>query len=115
MYMYVFNSTSGYLLEDTFIVKFSLFFSLDMMKYPVSTSCGHQFCRFVSLSITLNHFLAIGDFLSSADNLFKQVGPRSRPLLATFCLLLITFSNRLDPDQDQQNVSPNLDPNCLTL
>ena len=31
-----------------------------------------------------------------------------------FCLL-ITFSNSLDPDQDQQNVSPDLDPNRLTL
>ena len=28
--------------------------------------------------------------------------------------LLITFANSLDPDQDRQNVSPDLDPNCLT-
>ena len=26
-----------------------------------------------------------------------------------------TFANRLDPDQDRQNVGPDLDPNCLTL
>ena len=26
----------------------------------------------------------------------------------------ITFANSLDPDQDQKNVSPDLDPNCLT-
>ena len=32
-----------------------------------------------------------------------------------FCRLLITFANSLDPDQDQQNVGPDLDPNCLTL
>ena len=32
-----------------------------------------------------------------------------------FCLLLITFANSLDPDQDRQNVGPDLDPNCLTL
>ena len=32
-----------------------------------------------------------------------------------FCCLLITFANSLDPDQDQQNVGPDLDPNCLTL
>ena len=25
------------------------------------------------------------------------------------------FANSLDPDQDQQNVGPDLDPNCLTL
>ena len=29
------------------------------------------------------------------------------------CHLLITFANSLDPDQGQQNVGPDLDPNCL--
>ena len=28
-----------------------------------------------------------------------------------FCRLLITFANSLDPDQEQQNVGPDLDPN----
>ena len=28
-----------------------------------------------------------------------------------FCRLLIAFANSLDPDQDRQNVSPDLDPN----
>ena len=28
--------------------------------------------------------------------------------------LLITFANSLDTDQAQQNVGPDLDPNCLT-
>ena len=32
-----------------------------------------------------------------------------------FCCLLITFANSLDPDQDRQDVGPDLDPNCLTL
>ena len=32
-----------------------------------------------------------------------------------FCHLLKTFANSLDQDQDQQNVGPDLDPNCLTL
>ena len=32
-----------------------------------------------------------------------------------FCHLGITFANKLNPDQDQQNVGPDLDPNCLTL
>ena len=27
----------------------------------------------------------------------------------------ITFANNLDPDQDQQNVGPDLATNCLTL
>ena len=31
-----------------------------------------------------------------------------------FCQLLITFANSLDPDQDQQNVGPDLDSNRLT-
>ena len=32
-----------------------------------------------------------------------------------FCRLLITFANSLGPDQDQQNVGPELDLNHLTL
>ena len=31
------------------------------------------------------------------------------------CRLLITFANRLDPDQAGQNVEPDLDPICLAL
>ena len=31
------------------------------------------------------------------------------------CLLMITYVNSLDPDQDRQNVGPDLDPNHLTL
>ena len=32
-----------------------------------------------------------------------------------FCHLLITVANGLDPDQDQQKVGPDLDPNHLAL
>ena len=32
-----------------------------------------------------------------------------------FSRLPITFANGLDPDQDQQLVGPDLDPNCLIL
>ena len=28
---------------------------------------------------------------------------------------MITFANSLEPDQDRQNVGPDLDPNLLTL
>ena len=38
----------------------------------------------------------------------------SLPTSGDFCHLLITFANRLDPDQAQPNVGPDLDPNCLT-
>ena len=32
-----------------------------------------------------------------------------------FCRPLIIFAKSLDPDQDRQNVGPELDPNRLTL
>ena len=32
-----------------------------------------------------------------------------------FCRLLITFENNLEPDQDRQNVDPDLVPKGLTL
>ena len=32
-----------------------------------------------------------------------------------FCSLLINFANSLDPDQDQQIVGSDLDPNCSIL
>ena len=32
-----------------------------------------------------------------------------------FCHLLIAFANSLDPDQDQQNIGPDLDPNHLIV
>ena len=38
----------------------------------------------------------------------------SLPPSGNFCCLLITFANSLDPDQAQQNVGSDLDPNCLT-
>ena len=31
-----------------------------------------------------------------------------------FCRLLLTFANSLDPDQDQLDIGPDLDPNWLT-
>ena len=67
------------------------------MKYlnsPVS-------CLYPTLSDRkmLYHCFHFNSFLASSD----------------FCRLLITFANSLDPDQDQQNVGLDLDPNCLTL
>ena len=45
---------------------------------------------------------------------FYVEGPNS--FLAVTCrLLIITFENSLDSDQDGQNVGPHLDPNDLTL
>ena len=39
----------------------------------------------------------------------------SLPASGEFCHLLLIFANSLDPGQAQQNVGPDLDPNCLTL
>ena len=39
----------------------------------------------------------------------------SLPASGEFCHLLMTFANRLDPDQARQNVRPDLDPINLAL
>ena len=37
-------------------------------------------------------------------------------LAATWmCADMITFANSVHPEQDQPNVGPGLDPNCLTI
>ena len=36
-------------------------------------------------------------------------------MLCLQCRLLMAFKNNLDQDQTQQNVGPDLDPNCLQL
>ena len=36
-------------------------------------------------------------------------------LFTDWCHLLLTFENRLAPNQAWQNVRPDMDPNCLTL
>ena len=49
-------------------------------------------------------------YISASLNDFFQIAS------CDFCRLLIIFTNSLDPDQDQQNVGPDLDPNrTLTL
>ena len=53
---------------------------------------------------SFNNFIFSRKFISSLANVSES-----------FSRLLITFANSLDPDQDQQNVCPGLDPNCLTL
>ena len=53
----------------------------------------------LSLSLLAGRTVVFNSFLDSDD----------------FCLLLINFANSFDPDQDSQNVGPELDPNGLTL
>ena len=50
-------------------------------------------------NIIIYSMIRVNSFLASGD----------------FCHLQITFANSLDPDQDRQNVGPDLVPNCLTL
>ena len=52
-------------------------------------------------------------FISLCQNLSS--GYLTLCLLVATCHILTTFVNSLDIDQDQQNVGPDLDPNCLTL
>ena len=52
--------------------------------------------------------------LSSAAVVIGALRVKSLQASGGFCCLL-HFANCLDPDQDQQNVSSVLDPNCLTL
>ena len=58
--------------------------------------------------------------LEPSENDFSQgfslrvVCINSLPASGSFCHLLITFANSLDPDQARQNVGPDLDPNSLT-
>ena len=35
------------------------------------------------------------------------------PASGDFYCLLISFANCLNPDQDRENLNPDLDPNCL--
>ena len=65
------------------------FFGSTILKLESLRMCVSE-CR---VNVLLNSFLARGDFYH----------------------LLITFANSLDPDQERQNFSPDLDPNCLTL
>ena len=59
--------------------------------------------RFVRTPCSLAATFVNSHLLITFANSF---GPRSGP---TLC------ANSLDPDQDQQNVGPDLDPNCLKL
>ena len=71
-------------------------------------SFGHSECNWVEIWTEAGGIICESSF-GSDINYFLASGD--------FCILLITFANSLDPDQDRQNdsVSPDLDPNHLTL
>ena len=67
------------------------------VKVKVLSYTGNKMSLSMKVGMLLN--LIINYFLASSD----------------FCHLLKTYANSLDPDQDRQNVGPDLDSNCLTL
>ena len=56
-----------------------------------------------------------GQLFSRYQTLADAVKVRRCTINCNFCHLQISFTNSLDPDQDRQNVGPDLNPNCLTL
>ena len=54
-------------------------------------------------------FICVGRYITERINSFHAA-----IYDLNFCCLLITFANSLDPDQDGQNIGPDLDPNSLT-
>ena len=57
----------------------------------------------------------ITDSPGMTEKLLEDVTVNSFLASSKFCHLPITFANSLDPDQDRQNISPDLDPNQLAL
>ena len=53
--------------------------------------------------------------MKNYDRFRRQLVNLTRIVGGDIYRLLITFANSLDPDQDRQNVGPDLDPNRLTL
>ena len=65
-------------------------------------------------NVNLLHFNFIFPFNNFYFKLYMLSCFHSCLARSDFFHLLITFANRLDPDQDQFSVRPYLDPNCLT-
>ena len=61
---------------------------------------NEQHSVFLRRNTKLHHQFTVVNSLSACGN---------------FDCLLLTVANSLDPDQAQQNVGPDLDPNCFTL
>ena len=69
-------------------------------------------CFFPLLSVTSNRFERFAH-ISYFETPFLLLN--SLPASGYFCHLVKSFANSLDPDQDRQNVGPDLDLNCRTL
>ena len=79
------------------------------------------FTTYCSVSVSSREFRA--GAIESMHGKNRDITPKIglyailNSLLASyiFCHLLLIFVKSLDPDQDRQNVGPDLDPNGLTL
>ena len=88
------------------ILLFCFYFSTKT--YIVGTLCKH-------LGERLPISTAINVFMVKQDRYCKFLVEKLLLWYSDYGRLLITFANSLDPDQDRQDVGPDLDPNCLTL
>ena len=61
------------------------------------------------LSRVMLHILYVSAFKWSGDTFVSLLAS------GNFCQLLITFTNSFDPDQEEQNIGPDLDLNHFTL
>ena len=90
-----------------------------------TTRIGKKWAPELKIEISLNDIpLTTGqNIISCARIQVSDPGPsclqytslNSLPASDNCCLLLIILTNSLNPDQAQQIVGPDLDPNCLTL
>ena len=77
--------------------------SLQILNSGIILKLTPMYLSIISNTIhTLRVFIKMGSLILSL-------------LRGDFCHLMITFANSLEPDQDWHSVSPDLDPNGLTL
>ena len=96
--------------------------------FPVCSKLGRDISILIGFKLTLTWLITkqLADFKDVVNGTMfvknehfqcrtKIIRQTSFLASGDFCRLLITFANSLDPDQDQQIVGPDLDPNHLTL
>ena len=96
-------------------------FAMNRINVTVTAMCNHNVddigCLHCRFSASFYNWEEFCDFLFAflhSKSFLKGANLNSFPASGDFCPLLITFANSLDPDQAQQNVGPDLDPNWLT-
>ena len=80
-----------------------------------------HFCfqRIIGQEAERNYFesqlIILDTLVKTLNSVSIRPSVNSFPASGDFCHLLITYANSLDPDQAQQSIGPDLDPNCLTV